>query len=183
MTMNSLWVFGYGSLLWDPGFAFTERVCARLDGWHRSFCMWSIHYRGTETHPGLVLALDAAAGASCAGLAFAVAPEAAEATLAYLRARELISSAYVERRLPVALDDGRRVEALTYVIDPGHPQYCGRLSPARQAEILAPAAGARGPNSDYLMNTVDHLAALGIADGELATLAARVRALMDRAAR
>lgn len=177
MTDKTLWVFGYGSLLWEPGFAFDERVRARLDGWHRSFCMRSIHHRGSEAEPGLVLALDADAGAVCDGVAFAVAPGHAGATLAYLRERELISSAYLERWLPLMLADGRRIEALAYVIDPDHVQYCGGLPLEEQAAIIARAEGGRGANRDYLWNTVAHLAELGIRDGDLDWLAARVRAL------
>lgn len=172
-----MWVFGYGSLLWEPGFAFTERVMARLDGWHRSFCMRSIHHRGTETEPGLVLALDAADGAACEGVAFAVAPDHQAETLAYLRERELISSAYLEKTLPLRLGDGRRVEAVTYVIDPDHVQYCGGLPLEEQAQIIARAKGGRGENRDYLWNTATHLHDLGIADAELDWLSARVRDL------
>lgn len=172
-----MWVFGYGSLIWEPGFAFAEAVPARLDGWHRSFCMRSIHYRGTETEPGLVLALDAAAGAACHGLAFRVAADDADAALAGLRARELISSAYREERLPVTLRDGREEVAVTYVIDRDHAQYCGGLDPETQARIIAGATGLRGPNRDYLWNTARHLAELGLPDPELEALAARVRDL------
>ena len=175
-----MWVFGYGSLLWEPGFDFTERVGARLAGWHRSFCMRSIHHRGTEAEPGLVLALDAAAGAACTGLAFNVAPGSAERTLGYLRERELISSAYLEKLLPVALADGRAVEAVTYVIDPDHVQYCGGLPLEEQAAIIARAKGGRGANRDYLWNTARHLHELGIADPELDWLAARVREMAAR---
>ena len=172
-----MWVFGYGSLLWEPGFAFTERVMARLDGWHRSFCMRSIHHRGTEAEPGLVLALDAAHGAACEGVAFAVAPGHQAETLAYLRERELISSAYLEKVLPLRLGDGRQVEAVTYVIDPDHVQYCGGLPLEEQAQIIARARGGRGENRDYLWNTAAHLNDLGIADAELDWLSARVRDL------
>ena len=174
---NDLWVFGYGSLLWNPGFAHVETALATLGGYHRSFCMRSIHHRGTEAEPGLVLALDAAAGAACRGMAFRVAPEAQDETLATLRARELISSAYLEIVHPVRLDDGRRVEAVTYVIDPGHAQYCGGLPLEEQAGIIARAVGGRGSNREYLFNTADHLAELGIEDAELSTLARIVRAM------
>ena len=173
----TMWVFGYGSLLWNPGFPVADQVLARLDGWHRSFCMRSIHHRGTEAEPGLVLALDAAPGAACLGLAMAVRDGAEDATLAYLRERELISSAYVERLLPLDLTDGRRVEALVYVIDPAHVQYCGGLPLEEQARIIARAVGGRGPNTEYLHNTVAHLNALGIDDADLDWLDARVRAL------
>jgi cation transport protein ChaC len=174
---TDLWVFGYGSLLWNPGFAHVETVLATLDGYHRSFCMRSIHHRGTEQDPGLVLALDALAGAACRGMAFRVAPAAHDATLSALRERELISSAYFETVLPVTLDDGRRIEAVAYVIDPDHGQYCGGLPLTEQAEIIARAAGGRGANREYLFNTADHLAELGIEDAELSWLARVVRAM------
>jgi cation transport protein ChaC len=183
MNANTLWVFGYGSLIWEPGFAYTERAIARLAGWHRSFCMRSIHHRGTPEEPGLVLALDAAEGAHCDGVAFAVAGDRAEATLAYLRERELISSAYLEKVLPVALSDGRQVQAVAYVIDPDHVQYCGGLDPDEQARIIARAVGGRGRNTDYLWNTAAHLAELGLADPDLDWLADRVRAHLDEAGR
>ncbi|MDP2740743.1 MAG: gamma-glutamylcyclotransferase [Pseudorhodobacter sp.] len=174
---SQLWVFGYGSLIWSPGFALTETRIARLPGWHRSFCMRSIHYRGTVAEPGLVLALDRAAGACCDGVAFRVAAGAEAATLAALRERELISSAYLEERLWVDLRGGGRRQVLAYVIDPAHDQYCGGLALEEQAAIIARSTGGRGPNRDYLFNTVDHLARLGIDDADLSWLAARVRAL------
>lgn len=171
-----MWVFGYGSLLWDPGFHPEEAVPARLAGWQRSFCMLSIHHRGSAADPGLVLALDAAEGAVCDGLAFRVAAGTAQQVHAALRARELVSSAYLERDLPVTLGDGRSVTALAYVIDPGHAQYC-RFDPERQAQMIARARGGRGPNSDYLFNTAARLAALDVTDPDLDWLVSRVRAI------
>jgi cation transport protein ChaC len=165
--MQEFWVFGYGSLMWHPGFEYAQRSRARLDGYARRFCMRSIHYRGTSEAPGLVLALDAQEGAVCDGVAFRVAGARAEETLAYLRERELISYAYLEKRLPVLLPDGGRVEALCYVIDPAHDQYCGGVPLQQQADIIAMAAGARGPNAEYLDNTVQHLRELGVHDPEL----------------
>ena len=172
-----LWVFGYGSLSWHPEFPVAERQIARLQGWHRSFCMHSIHHRGTEDAPGLVLALDQAAGAVCDGVAFRVQAGAEDATIAALRERELISSAYLERHLPVDLADGTTVTALAFVIDPDHVQYCGGMALEDQAQIIARAVGGRGPNRDYLFATAEHLAELGIADPDLNWLAARVRGL------
>jgi cation transport protein ChaC len=174
---DPLWVFGYGSLMWNPGFAVAEQAIARLPGFHRSFCMRSIHHRGTVARPGLVLALDAMPGASCDGVAFRVAPGQEDQTLAYLRERELVSAAYLERVLPVDLADGRQVAAVVFVIDADHAQYCGGLPLEEQARIIAAAHGGRGPNDEYLHNTADHLAALGIADDDLLWLADRVRAL------
>lgn len=174
---DDMWVFGYGSLIWNPEFPVAEHHIARAHGWHRSFCMRSIHHRGTEAEPGLVLALDADPSAHCDGVAFRVAPGAEASTLEALRARELISSAYLERWLPISLADGRRVEALVFVIDPDHVQYCGGLPLEEQAQIIAHAIGGRGPNRDYLHATAQHLAELGIADEGLEWLSARVSAL------
>jgi cation transport protein ChaC len=175
--VQPFWVFGYGSLLWDPGFAWTTRRLARLDGFHRSFCMRSIHHRGTREAPGLVLALDAAPDSACHGIAFELAPEIAEETLEYLRARELISAAYLETVQTVTLDSGARVEALTYIIDPAHWQYCGGLPLEEQATIIARAVGGRGANRDYLYQTAAHLADLGLPDADLEWLSTRVRRL------
>lgn len=174
---DEMWVFGYGSLIWNPEFAVAERVIARATGWHRSFCMRSIHHRGTEEHPGLVLALDADPAAHCDGVAFRVAPGAEDETLQALRERELISSAYLERWLPVKLTDGRAVQALVFVIDPDHVQYCGGLPLEEQAQIIAGAVGGRGPNREYLHSTASHLTELGIADPDLEWLSARVLSL------
>ena len=139
--------------------------------------MRSIHHRGTEADPGLVLALDTHAGAACEGVAFRVAPKDEAEVLAYLRERELISSAYLERHVPLRLEDGREVEALAYIVDRDHVQYCGGLALEEQARIIATAHGGRGPNDEYLYNTAAHLDELGIADEELSWLARRVRAI------
>ena len=171
----TMWVFGYGSLVWNPGFETRERVIATLPGYHRSFCMRSIHHRGTDEQPGLVLALDEADDASCLGVALAVADGQEQATLDYLRERELISSAYLERFLEIRLADGRHVEAVTYVVDPHHVQYCGGLPLSEQAQIIASAVGGRGPNDEYLYNTAAHLGELGIHDPDLDWLSAEVR--------
>lgn len=173
----AMWVFGYGSLLWKPGFAVAESVIARLPGYARSFCMRSIHHRGTVDQPGLVLALDAAGGAACDGIALRVGPGDEAETLAYLRERELISSAYVEKNLEVQLVDGRCVTALVYVIDAAHDQYCGGLPLEEQANIIAGAVGGMGPNPEYLDNTASHLAKIGLHDPALEWLNARVKAL------
>ncbi|WP_407059681.1 gamma-glutamylcyclotransferase [Roseicyclus elongatus] len=178
-VQNDMWVFGYGSLLWNPGFPVAEARVARLNGWHRSFCMSSIHHRGTVERPGLVLALDAAEGAHCDGVAFRVERRYATQTLAYLRERELASSAYIETRQNVRLhDSGTDVpDVLTYVIDAAHDQYRGTLSLEQQAQIIAHATGGRGPNDEYLFNTAAHLRELGLADADLDWLETRVAQL------
>lgn len=173
----TMWVFGYGSLLWNPGFEPVETVLASLTDYHRSFCMRSIHHRGTEVDPGLVLALDERPGGCCQGLALRVQDTQQVEVLTYLRDRELISSAYLEKTLKVVLGDGREVEAVTYVIDANHEQYCGGLGHEEQAQIIATAVGGLGPNTEYLHNTATHLTELGIQDAEMDWLSARVRVL------
>jgi cation transport protein ChaC len=175
MQSGDLWVFGYGSLIWEPGFDFVEKHLATLEGYRRAFCMASIRYRGTPEAPGLVLALDRESAATCRGVAYRVAAPIAAATLDYLRARELVSYAYDEARLSVRLDGGSEVEATTFVSNRAHPQYRGGLSLEDQAEVIARAIGPRGPNSDYLLNTVASLEALGLHDPELHHLAELVR--------
>lgn len=169
-----LWVFGYGSLLWDPGFAVAESHKARLDGFHRSFSMRSIHHRGTPEHQGLVLALDRAEGAFCEGMAFRAADP--DHALPYLRERELISSAYLEEWHDIKMLDGRAVRAVCYVVDRDHVQYC-QIPLEEQAQIIAHAVGGRGPNREYLWNTTQHLEELGLPDPDLMWLSDRVRAL------
>jgi cation transport protein ChaC len=174
-----LWIFGYGSLIWHPGFPVAEQRLARLAGYHRSFCMSSIHHRGTDEKPGLVLALDPEDDAMCDGVAFRVPEAEAEATVQYLRERELISSAYVERVLTIQLHDGPSVPALAYIVDTRHVQYVGGMPLEQQAQIIAYAVGGRGPNTEYLWNTVSHLNELGIHDPDLNWLGERVRELVS----
>lgn len=174
---DTLWIFGYGSLIWNPGFDPAERILAHAPGWRRSFCLWSHVYRGTPERPGLVLALDAGRGA-CTGVAFAVRAGQECEVMEHIRAREMVTGAYFERRIQLDLEDGRRVKGKTYVINTAHEQYCGALGLDEQARIIAKATGGRGPNCEYLWNTAEHLHRLGIPDGEIDALAARVRELM-----
>ncbi len=174
MDKGALWIFGYGSLMWHPGFAHAESAVATLAGYRRGFLMRSIHHRGTPDRPGLVLALDRADDQACTGIAFRVAPGSEAETMTALRARELVSYAYKEVRLPVDLTDGRRVMAVTYVIDRSHDQYTGPLPLEEQARIIARAVGGRGANREYLLNTQAHLRELGIAEPEIDWLAARL---------
>ena len=180
MDMRGIWVFGYGSLMWNPGFAHIDRQVATLGGYRRSFCMHSVEHRGTPERPGLVLALEETGEASCSGIAFLPDPATAAQTLAGLRARELVTDAYLERVCEVDLMDGRRVRALTYVMDRDHVQYARGLTLDEQAQIISRATGGRGPNTDYLRATVAALHDQGIADEELAELERRVAALSRR---
>jgi glutathione-specific gamma-glutamylcyclotransferase len=171
-TGNDLWVFGYGSLMWRPGFAFVERSPARLDGYHRCFCITSTHHRGSPERPGLVLGLDR--GGMCEGVAYRVAALAADAVHDYLRVRELVNGVYREALAPVALHDGtgRGVMALAYIVERAHPSYAGALSLAHQAFMIRGARGLSGDNLDYLINTVRHLQTSGIRERALERLVA-----------
>ncbi len=160
--MGDFWVFGYGSLMWRPGFAHTQTQRARLHGFRRSLCVTSHIYRGTRDRPGLVLGLDR--GGSCVGMAFRVPHELRDEALAYLRDRELITSVYLERMLPIRLESGESAVAVAYVVDRTHEQYAGSLDEAAAARIVSGAVGQAGPNEEYVLNTVAHLKALGIRD-------------------
>ncbi len=175
MSKNGFWVFGYGSLLWRPGFEYSSRKRARLNGFRRAFCMYSITYRGTPDNPGLVLALNPQKSAYCDGVAFQVPADTASQTLAYLRERELVTSAYVENIQPVTLECGTNVDAVCYVIDRTHSQYTGNICLETQADIIANSSGNTGPNWEYLFNTADHLTEIGIADPELDQLVGMVK--------
>lgn len=156
------WLFAYGSLMWDPGVPVAETLRARVHGWRRSFCLRSICHRGTPDRPGLVLGLDPAPGEDCHGLALRIAPADWPQVLAEVRARELVTEAYREAVLPVHLQDGGQVAAVTYVMRPEHWQYAGGLGLAEQAAMIAAAAGGRGRNLDYLTSFIRHLDELGL---------------------
>lgn len=175
-----LWVFAYGSLMWKPGFAYAEMRRATLPGYVRRFCLDSITYRGTPEFPGLVLALDEEPGASCEGVAYRVPAESRAEVHEYLRKRELVTYSYIEKFLPLDLDDGARVEALAYVMDRSHRQYRGGLTPAQQAEVIAHAVGPAGPNAEYLENTVSHLNLMGVEDAEMIGLHELVRSIVEK---
>lgn len=179
MATGDFWVFGYGSLMWRPDFAFAERRMADLEGYRRSFCIRSVHYRGTEEAPGLVLGLDHDAGAACRGVAFRVEAAHADEAIAYLRARELVTGVYHEVVRRVRLLDGapHEAEAVTFVVNRDHGQYAGDWSLEEQAQVIARAVGPAGPNCVYLHNTVTHLIEMGVRDPELEELDALVRAL------
>ena len=170
---GELWVFGYGSLMWRPGFAYAFRCKASLRGWRRSLCIYSHVYRGTPEKPGLVLGLDR--GGACAGVAFRVKASVRESTIRYLRDREQATSVYLERMVPVTLASGERVSALTYVADRLHGQYAGRLEREAMLAIVQEGHGQSGDNAAYVIETHDHLAAIGVHDSDLEWLAVRLR--------
>lgn len=167
-------MFGYGSLMWRPGFPHVEKTPATLHGRRRAFCIYSVHHRGTYERPGLVLGL--APGGAVRGMAFRVAPEHWAETYAYLREREQPTETYVEARRPIRLADGRRVECLVFLSDTAHPQWAGTLSLERQAELISGAVGLSGRNEDYLDDLVAHLAEMGLRDRSMEALQAMVAA-------
>jgi cation transport protein ChaC len=173
-TYQELWVFAYGSLMWRPDFAFVERVHARLIGAHRALCVYSFVHRGTPERPGLVLGLDR--GGNCRGIAYRVSAAARAGTIAYLRAREQVTSVYRESVRPIWLkgEPERRVSALCYLVDRGHPQYAGRLSLEQQLHHVRQGHGQSGANRDYVIETVGALEELGYRETELHMLAQRL---------
>jgi len=175
------WVFGYGSLIWRPGFRHVRAVPARLYGVHRSLCIRSYHYRGTDQVPGLVFGLRR--GGSCAGMGFEIAPEDWIEVRDYLRERELVTDVYLEVWRPMRLSGGETVSAMTYVADPRHEQFAGVLSVAEQLDTVVHAAGTAGHNRDYVLNTIAHLREMGFADRNLVDLENRLAALPDLAER
>jgi cation transport protein ChaC len=179
---DDLWVFGYGSLIWRPGFEHVERVRARVIGLHRSLCIYSFVHRGTPERPGLVLGLDI--GGACRGIAYRVAARHRAETLAYLRAREQATAVYREtvRVVWLAGNPERRIDAVCYVVDRGHEQYAGRLSHEQQLHLVRQGHGRSGNNRDYVIETVGALEALGIRDRELHLLAERLKGHETQAA-
>jgi len=166
-----LWVFGYGSLMWRPGFEYADKVPARLIGEHRALCVYSFDHRGTPEKPGLVLGLDR--GGACRGIAFRVAPKLREAAIEYLRAREQTTHVYREVMRSVWLNNSsqQRVSALTYVADRSHVQYAGRLPLNEQLRIVRQGHGRSGNNRDYVLATVKAIEAEGFRDEPLHRLA------------
>jgi cation transport protein ChaC len=168
---GDLWVFGYGSLMWRPGFAHVERVPARLVGLHRALCVYSFVHRGTPERPGLVLGLDR--GGMCRGIAYRVAATSRVETIAYLRGREQVTTVYLEIVRQIVLEDAtrRRVRALCYVVDRSHVQYAGRLTLAESLHHVRQGHGKSGANRDYVLETVQALEALGYRESDLHLLA------------
>jgi cation transport protein ChaC len=166
--VSDLWVFGYGSLMWRPGFDHVESAPALLRGAHRSLCVYSVIHRGTAEKPGLVLGLDS--GGSCRGLAVRVAARKARDTLQYLREREQVTMVYRETRRSVDLGDGtdRRITAVCFMVDRHHPQYAGNLPVSEQARLVRRGQGASGNNVEYVVNTLRHLDEMGLREPALA---------------
>lgn len=167
---GSVWVFGYGSLMWKPGFVPADIERARVQGYQRRFCIYSVHHRGSPDRPGLVLGLDR--GGACEGLALRIPAASIAETLGYLRSREQINGVYRETRVWIDLVDqpGRRLMGIAFTAERAHPSYAGLLPLMRQAQLIRAATGRSGANLDYLFATLDQLQKLGIRDRELVRL-------------
>src|SRR5215472_11577884 len=179
---EDLWVFAYGSLMWRPDFSFAERVEARLVGAHRALCVYSFVHRGTPERPGLVLGLDR--GGTCRGIAYRVTAANRSDTIAYLRAREQVTSVYLECVRPIwlKLEPDRRVPALCYIVDRGHAQYAGRLSLEQQLHHVRQGHGQSGANRDYVIATVGALEQLGYRETALHLIAQRLAGIHEAGA-
>ncbi|RYG01840.1 MAG: gamma-glutamylcyclotransferase [Caulobacteraceae bacterium] len=167
------WVFGYGSLIWRPGFAAMSQQQASMPGVHRRLCVYSYRHRGTEAQPGLVFGL--VHGGSCRGMAFEVADAQWAEVHAYLSEREMDRGVYREAQRPMVLADGRRVEGLVFLVDERHAQYAGRLTVEEQVRLVRIGVGESGPNPEYVLETARHLRALGIRDRGLDEVVAALR--------
>jgi cation transport protein ChaC len=170
---RDVWIFAYGSLMWDPGFPFEEARPALLKGYHRALCLYSTRYRGTPEKPGLVLGLDR--GGACRGIAYRVTAANVERVMAYLWEREMVTRAYSCRAVTIHLATGP-VRGRAFVVNRDHEQYAGKLPPERLIALICQGHGQRGPCRTYLENTVKHLDQLGVPDRRLHELLARVRA-------
>ena len=179
---EDLWVFAYGSLMWQPDFPFVDRTEARLLGAHRALCVFSFVHRGTPERPGLVLGLDH--GGTCRGVAYRVTAGERAGTIVYLREREQVTSVYRECIRPIWLQrqPEQRVPALCYVVDRGHPQYAGRLSLEQQLRHVRQGHGRSGANRDYVVATVAALEQLGYRESELHLLAQRLHGVHEASA-
>jgi cation transport protein ChaC len=176
LPRGDLWIFAYGSLMWDPGFPYVDWAPALVFGYHRELCIYSSRWRGTPERPGLVLGLER--GGACRGLAFRIAASDVPTSLDALWEREMRRGVYHPRLLQARLP-GRAARVLTFVANPRHPGYAGTLPTGRIAELIANGHGDRGPNVEYLAHTLKHLAELGVRDHHLLRVMKAVRAIRE----
>ncbi len=168
LPIENLWIFGYGSLMWNPGFPYEESKCARIYGYHRSLCIRSVRYRGTSKKPGLVFGLDR--GGSCNGMAFRISTEGQQEIMEYLWDREMLNDVYEPRVQSIVLEDARKVKAIAFVVQRFHPSYINNLTTDQAANIVATAYGQRGANLDYVLSTISQLESIGFSDKSLRTV-------------
>jgi len=165
LPKGDLWVFGYGSLMWSPGFSYIQKARGRIHGYHRALCILSTRYRGTKRKPGLVMGL--CRGGSCWGMAYRVHADRVRRALARLWQREMPRRVYAPRLLQVQIAEGRQVRALAFLADPTHPAYVRELDLHGRARLVAQGIGQRGTAVDYIRNTLQHMRELGVGDPHL----------------
>ncbi len=161
---EDLYVFGYGSLIWNPAFDYVAQVPATLHGWHRRFCLKMLAGRGTPETPGLMLALDR--GGACKGVAFRIAAAEVRQELGILWRREMFGGSYNARWVKLKTPEGSQ-RAITFVSNREHPRYISEICDLETAKLIATGCGDLGTCREYLENTVEHLAALGMRDAGL----------------
>lgn len=171
---DDVWLFGYGSLIWNPIIHFEERHVARLHGFHRRFCLWSHVNRGSPQKPGLVLGLDA--GGCCRGVVFRIGAERAQGELNLLWRREMVLGSYRPRWLKVSAGE-RDLKAIAFVVNREHAGYAGRLPVETVIKTMVSSRGHLGTPAEYLHETIQALQAHGIRDEYLMDLRKRVLAL------
>jgi cation transport protein ChaC len=177
LPKGELWVFGYGSLMWSPGFSYKQKAVGRVHGYHRALCILSTRYRGTRASPGLVMGL--CRGGSCLGMAFRVEAARARSVLARLWSREMPRRVYSPRFVPVQLASGRMIRALAFLADPAHSAYVDELDLHGRARLVAQGIGVRGPCIDYIRNTLEHMHEVGVRDPHLERVLHAALALRD----
>ncbi len=168
LQRGDLWVFGYGSLMWSPGFRYREKATALVRGYHRALCILSSRYRGTPEKPGLVMGL--CRGGSCWGMVFRIPAARVRRLLSALWRREMLNKVYKPTMIPVTMSPGRRIRALAFVADTSHRQFVRELDLHGRARLVAQGIGQRGPCVDYIRNTLEHMLALGVSDPHLARI-------------
>ncbi len=178
LPRGDFWVFGYGSLMWSPCFAYREKRLARAHGYHRALCILSTRYRGTHRKPGLVMGL--CSGGSCWGMAFRIGDRDVRRCLVRLWHREMLRQVYEPRLVPIRLRNGRRLRALAFVADTGHPAYVRELDLHGRARLVAQGIGQRGPCVDYIRNTLDHMHEVGVRDPHLEHVLEAALSLQNR---
>ncbi len=179
LPRGDLWVYGYGSLMWSPGFPFRDHSVGLLRGYHRALCILSTRYRGTDRRPGLVMGL--CRGGSCWGMAFRVPAAQVARTLSRLWHREMRRHVYRAKLVPVRISRGRRIRALAFIADPCHPQYRRELDLHSRAQLVAQGVGARGRCTDYIRHTLEHMYEVGVTDPHLARVLETAEAIRARA--
>ena len=168
LPRGDLWVFGYGSLMWAPGFRPSAKSTALVRGYHRALCILSNRYRGTPEKPGLVMGL--CRGGSCWGMALRVPAARVRHVLTMLWKREMLNRVYKPMLIPVVVESGRRIHALAFVADTTHRQFVRELDLHSRARLVAQGIGQRGRCVDYIRNTLEHMLDLGVNDPHLARI-------------